>query len=262
MFGRVETYDKRTEKRGKKGKKIYSSEAEATKASVSKILDLHGKLHGDIPFAKREIALGHLGPDDLSDLFIQLRRCMVPIVGLSSVVDIFERLSEINKWNKPLDGGEEIHSDATRQRIVHEWNDIMTAVHEPFAHILEVMDEGLQHASYRLKLAKPPKKKATPAQEDGVTGDAKDVEAAAGAAAPGDDGFAEYLERKSEEFNKGKLLALRVWCQEKGINIPPDFFEHPDDASITVPEGTDLGLTRERNERQLYLLLYVCPYCE
>ncbi|KAL1966238.1 hypothetical protein VTN77DRAFT_4790 [Rasamsonia byssochlamydoides] len=256
MFGRVETYDMKTEKRGKKGKKIYSSEAEAIKTAVSKITELHGKLHGDLPFAKREIALGHLGPDDLSELFAQLRRTMVPIVGLGSVVDIFERLSEYNKWNKPLEE-QDINRDAARQRIVHEWNDIMRAVHEPFAHIIKVMDEGLQHVTYRLKLAKPPKKKASPAPESTATGDAKDVEATAAATAPGDDGFAEYLEMKSEEFYRGKLVALRVWCQEKGIKVPPDFFEHPEDTSVEFPENIDVGLTRERNERQLYLLLYM-----
>ncbi|KKA20157.1 Uncharacterized protein T310_5811 [Rasamsonia emersonii CBS 393.64] len=257
MFGRVETYDMKTEKRGKHGKKIYSPEAEAIKTAVSKIGDLHGRLHGELPFAKREIALGNLGPEDLSELFGQLRRTMVPIVGLGSVVDIFERLSEYNKWNKPLEDGHDldIHSDATRQRIVHEWNDIMRAVHEPFAHIIQVMDEGLQHVTYRLRLAKPPKKKASP--QPTTAEDAKDVEATAAATAPGDDGFAEYLEMKSDEFYRGKLVALRVWCQEKGIKVPPDFFEHPENVSISIPEDINLGLTRERNERQLYLLLYM-----
>lgn len=260
MFGRVETYDMKTEKRGKHGKKIYSPEAEAIKTAVSKIGDLHGRLHGELPFAKREIALGNLGPEDLSELFAQLRRTMVPIVGLGSVVDIFERLSEYNKWNKPLEDGEnlDIHSEATRQRIVHEWNDIMRAVHEPFAHIIQVMDEGLRHVAYRLRLAKPPKKKASP--QPATAEDAKDVEATAAATEPGDDGFAEYLEMMSDEFYKGKLVALRVWCQEKGIKIPPDFFEHPEDVSISIPEDINLGLTRERNERQLYLLLYVSPF--
>ena len=255
MFGRTETKDNRREKRGKNGEKIYSPEADAIKTAVRMILELHGNLHADLVFAKREAAVGYLGPDDLKEIFTRLRSVMIPVVGLGSIVDIFERLSDFNKWNEPNDdpGPPAAHSDATRKQVVHEWNDLMRAVHEPFACMIEAMDEGLQHVLYRFRLAKRPRNHANTALVNAT----QDVEATSAAVNPGDDGFADYLEKKTKEFNKGKQVALRAWCDEKGIELPPDFFEHPE-MSVEIPEFTDTAwMGHGHHQRQLCILLYV-----
>lgn len=258
MFGRVETFDKKTEKRLKKGKKAYSPEADAIKTAIRGILDIHGKLHTDLTFAKREVAFGHLGPDDLQETFRNFRKTTTPVVGLSSIVDVFERLSEYNKWNEPLDDiPEDIHSDPIRQRIVHEWNDIMISVHDPFASMLEVIDEGLQHVSYVLRITKPPKKAAGQTAKDSEPNATDDVEASPAKAFPGEPGFAQYMEQKQKEFRSAKLLAVRAWCEEKGIKLPSDFFEHPESFDIQDDFTGGWSSSRERNQRQLYLLLYV-----
>lgn len=261
MFGRVETFDKKSEKRLKKGKKAYSPQAEAIKKAVRGILEIHGKLHGDLTFAKREVAFGHLGPDDLQETFRHLRKTMTPVVGLSSIVDIFERLSEYNRFNDPLeDAPEDIHSDPVRQRVVHEWNDMMTAVHDPFASMLEIIDEGLEHVSYSLKLTKPPKDAASQEAKDTGPNATNDVEASPAKASPGQPGFAKYLEKKQQEFRSAKLLAVRAWCDEKGIKLPSNFFEHPESFDIQDEMTGRLSSNHERNQRQLYLLLYVGLY--
>lgn len=257
MFGRTETRDPRREKRGKKGEKVYSPEAEAIKTGVRKIVELHGNLHADLVFAKREVAFGYLGPDDLKEIFTRLRGVMIPTIGLGSIVDIFERLSEFNKWNEPIDDPDpqavHVHSDAVRKQVVHEWNDLMKVVHEPFACMIEGMDEGLQHVLYRLRLAKCPKNPANTTPTNAT----EDVEAAPTAVNPGDDGFADNLEKKTTEFNKGKQIALRAWCEEKGIELPPDFFEHPE-TPAEMPEFTDSAwMGRGYHQRQLCILLYV-----
>ncbi|KAJ9293207.1 hypothetical protein DTO271G3_7930 [Paecilomyces variotii] len=258
MFGRVETFDKKSEKRLKKGQKAYSPEADAIKTAVRGILEIHGKLHGDLTFAKREVALGHLGPDDLQEIFRHLRRTMIPVVGLSSIVDVFERLSEYNKWNDPLDDApEDIHSDPVRQRVVHEWNDMMTAVHDPFSSMLEIIDEGLQHVSYALRITKPPKQAASKNSKDTGPNAADDVEASPAKASPGESGFAQYLEKKQQEFRSAKLLAVRAWCEEKGIKLPSNFFEHPEAVEIQDELTGSLSSNHVRNQRQLYLLLYM-----
>ncbi|CAG7950940.1 unnamed protein product [Penicillium nalgiovense] len=258
MFGRTETYDDAREKFGKKGK-IYSPEAEAIRGAVRQITDIHAKLHGDLTFAKREIALGKLGPDDLQVIFRHLRQIMIPVVGLSFVVDIFQRLSDYNRWNQPIDLNEPVVPDDIRQRVVHEWNDIMRAVHDPFAVIIQTIDEGLLHTSYVFRLTKPPKciNTAKPSDDNSMEED-EDVEARAENTAPGEKAFIDHFEKKLGEFRIAKRLALRTWAEEKGVTLPPDFFDHPASPEMLNTDFLDTSATqKERSRRQLYLFLYM-----
>ncbi|PYI02854.1 hypothetical protein BO78DRAFT_324201 [Aspergillus sclerotiicarbonarius CBS 121057] len=250
MFGRAETYDSTVEKVTDKGK-VYSPEAQAIRTACQKVTDLHAKIHGDLTFAKREIAIGKLGPDDLQAIFRHLRQIMIPVVGLSFVVDIFQRLSDYNKWNQPIDqAGAEIPNEV-RQRVRQEWNEIMRAVHDPFSSMIHTIDGGLQHVSLLLELTRPPK-------ESTVSKGAEDVEATA-CPNPGEKGFSEYYEKKIRDFKYAKRIALRSWSEEKGIILPPDFFEHPSSVHLDVDDIPDnaFGVGRDRSRRQLYLILYV-----
>ncbi|KAK9551523.1 hypothetical protein V6Z96_000458 [Aspergillus fumigatus] len=257
MFGRAETYDETVEKFSKKGK-VYSPEAEAIRTAVQKITDLHGKLHADLTFAKREFAIGKLGPDDLQAIFRHLRQVMIPVVGLSFIVDIFQRLSDYNKWNEPIDPLAPDMATNIRSRVVHEWNEIMKAVHDPFASIIETIDSGLEHISLSLQLTKPPK--TSLGKKDAPLDGASDLEASAEKPpSPGEAGFAAYYERKLSDFKVAKRLALRTWSEEKGITLPPDFFERP---SSDLPDLDEFLLDkssvgRDRSRRQLFLFLYM-----
>jgi hypothetical protein len=246
VFGRTATYDSTVEKIDKHGK-VYTPEAATIRKAVQKITELHGKMSGDLTFAKREIAIGQLGPDDLQSIFRHLRQTMIPVVGLSFIVDIFERLSEYNRWNEPIDPSTVISVDL-RDRAVHEWNEIMSAVHDPFVSMIQTIDEGLQHVGLTMKLTKPPK----------TTKPASDPEASANPL-PGDKGFRTHLEKKLSDFKIAKRLALRAWSEEKGITLPPDFFEHPATAHLEMEDlPIDGSANRDRARRQLYLFLYVC----
>lgn len=258
MFGRTETFDDAREKFGKKGK-VYSPEAEAIRGAVRVITDLHAKLHSDLTFAKREIAFGKLGPDDLQTIFRHLRQIMIPVVGLSFVVDIFERLSDYNRWNKPIDPNMEVVPEEVRQRVVREWNDIMRAVHDPFAMMIQTIDEGLLHTSYVFRLTKPPKPARSGKSPDKhPSEDGQDVEATAENTAPGEKHFTEHFEKKLGEFRNAKRIALQTWAEEKGITLPPDFFDNPTAPEVLKTDFLDNSATqKERSRRQLYLFLYV-----
>ncbi|KAJ6098814.1 hypothetical protein N7467_000349 [Penicillium canescens] len=258
MFGRTETFDDAREKFSKKGK-VYSPEAEAIRAAIRQITDLHAKLHGDLTFAKREIAIGKLGPDDLQTIFRHLRQIMIPVVGLSFVVDIFQRLSDYNRWNQPIDANLDAVPESVRERVVHEWNDIMRAVHDPFAMMIQTIDEGLLHTSYVFLLTKPPKRTATGKTSDNnPTEGGEDVEATAQDTAPGEKAFTEHFEKKLGEFRNAKRIALQTWAEEKGIKLPPDFFDHPTNPEILESNFLDNSATqKERSRRQLYLFLYM-----
>lgn len=250
MFGRAYESTEKDTKGKKSAKPKGRPEAEAVKKIMAVITELHGKLHGDLPFAKREIAFGKLGPDDLAEIAKLLRGIMIPILGLSSIIDIFGRFAEINNWNTEPDS----ESEELRKKVVHEWNEIMTAVHEPFSKIIEVMDQGLEHILLTLQFVKPPKKKASSSG-----GQSDDVEAKGDAVRPGDKGFADYLEKQSEEFYQGKEMALRLWCERKGIKLAPDFFQHPATASYdeSIEVKQEPPRAHQRNQRQLYLLLFM-----
>ncbi|QKX59459.1 uncharacterized protein TRUGW13939_06593 [Talaromyces rugulosus] len=240
MFVRIHTANMTEEK------ELYRKKADAIKEAARAVSRIHGSINNELPFAKSEVAFGKLGPGDLSMIFKHLRAAMTPIIGLSTVVDIFERIMEWNNWDKPVEeGGVDLKSDYVHARTVHDWNMIMASTHDSFVRIIDDINDGLQHAKYQLRFAKRPKK------EKG-----KDVEAAA-TIKPGDDGFAEYLEAKSKEFYTARLVTLREWCENKGIDLPRDYFDRPIDQPIHLPEDLPGGLSRERNERQLYILLYV-----
>ncbi|ORY19614.1 hypothetical protein BCR34DRAFT_582302 [Clohesyomyces aquaticus] len=251
MFGRVATWTADDRKKPKKKRKV---EIESLKGVLAAITALHGKLHGDLPFAKREVAYGKLGPEDLSEISKHLRAIMIPMTGLCSLVDIFGRFSELNGWEDESDGdNDESETDELRKKTVSDWNQIMTSVHEPFGNIIQVMDQGLEHVMLRLQLAKPPKKKKK------KSSGAVDPEAKGDLVQPGDKGFADYLDSQSSIFYQGKEVALREWVESKGIKLAPGFFEHSDKAVYDEPEEIRLQRypTHQRNQRQLYLLLYM-----
>lgn len=252
MFGRTQTYDDTIEKMNQKGKKAYSPEAEAIMSAVARVNELHGKLRGDITFAKREFAIGHLGPDDIQTISKHLGQIRIPVVGLSFVMDVFQRLSEYNRWNEPIDPGD--ISDELRHRVVRQWNDLMSAVHAPFQMMMQMIDEGLQHATYVLKMEKPPK---TPAANNASPDAGTDVESQ-NITAPGEKGFAVYFEKKLAEFGEAKRIALRTWSEERGIHLPPEFFEHPSSLDIDIDDDPlKQPEVRARSRRQLYMFLYV-----
>ncbi|KAF2806265.1 uncharacterized protein BDZ99DRAFT_538446 [Mytilinidion resinicola] len=243
--------DSSEDKKGHKPKKpTERPEVAAVKKSIAALTELHGKLHGDLPFAKREVAYGKLGPDQLEEIYKKLRAIMVPTMGLGSSIDIFGRYAEMNHWDtSPESKQQDPETQARRQKAVTEWNEIMKSVHEPFSTIIQVMDDGLEHALLTLELKKAPKKKKNATE---------DIEAKGDTVKPGDAGFADYLDSQTERFYQGKELALREWCDLKGINLPNDFFEHPSSYKDVVSDDVaeDDG-DYNRNSKQLYLLLFM-----
>jgi hypothetical protein len=244
MFGK--TYVPETKDKDDKAKPKLKPEIEGIKKMIGGIQALHGKLTADLPFAKREIAYGKLKPDDLESIFKQLRAIMMPVLGLSSVMDLFERAAEINHWGEE---DEEMEHDEQRKKAVGEWNDMFQYLHEPFNDIFQALDDGLAHVLLRLGLSPPPKKKKGQTQDD--------EEAKGDTIKPGDAGFAAHLEKRAAIFFSKKEPTLRHWVQSKGINVRSDYFSSansPDEESLKrLPSLT----TRKRDQNQLYILLYV-----
>lgn len=238
-----------------------SPESKALKGAIDKLTGLHGKLHGDIPFGKREPAWGKLKPSDFDEIYKLFQGILIPLIGMSTITDIFERVAERRGWLKDDGESSELSDDTEYQESARDkaetkrlWNEIMKQLHEPFAIATEAMDEGLLHAGLLLEiLPKPKAKKGT--KKNAGTADETDVEAKAGGINPGDAGYAAQLRSRMTDFYKGRGETLRTWAREKGLSV--EQFDasnlNPDD----LEEGSDAEAAHRRDQQQLYLILYM-----
>ena len=222
-------------------------EVEAVKNLTATFTALHGKLHGDLPFAKREMAYGKMTPEDFESIFKHLRGIMMPLVGLGSLIDLFERVADLQHFEEGSEN--ETPDPDLRTKMVDDWNDLMKFLHDPLADIITAMDQGLEHVLIRFQFTKIPKKKKG--------ADTNDAEARGDLIKPGDAAFAAHLEAQSDAFYQGKETTLRHWLESKGIKLREHFFDNVDTDSD--PENISLQRipTRQRQQRQLYVVLYI-----
>lgn len=257
MFSANETPSEEIDdsKHKKKDDKSKSGAAETPQAKVLKgaiagLVGLHGKLHGDMPFGKRETAWGKLDAKDLDEIFKLFRNILIPLVGMSTITDIFERIAERRGWVKSkrnsFDRVEawEHCDDASKTKEKKVWNEVMKALHEPFAVAAAAMDEGLEHAGLVLEILPKPKKKKS-----------EDEEAKGTDPKPGDVDFAKFLDKTMTEFYKKRGDTLKAWAREKGLT--EDRFDATPGVPPEVSDYTSDEAQHRRDQQQLYLILYM-----
>ncbi len=243
-------------KKGKTVKPNGSAEAQKLKAAIGALGDLYGKMHADVTFAKRETAWGKLDASDIDELLKLFQGILLPMTGMSSSADIFQRIAEVRGWTQ-----RETASFPENEKRKNQWNEIMRTLHDPFQTVTETMHDGLQHALYTLELAKPPKKQKASKKSSDDNVASKDVEADPGFMKPGDRDYAAYLSKKIDSFYEQRKTTLAVWCQQRGMKMDAGPFENPSQTALNI--STDNANRPEdpeehaRNQRQLYLVLYV-----
>jgi hypothetical protein len=133
--------DKKSKKSKKKEKGSHpaaNAQAMALKATLTALTGLHGKLHGDMSFGKRETAWGKLDAKDIDEIFTLFRAILVPLIGMSTITDIFERIAERRGWVKVPDSkfdraeSWEACGKEAKEKEKKTWNEIMKTLHEPF----------------------------------------------------------------------------------------------------------------------------------
>lgn len=206
----------KTSKKEKKAKRrpAETPESKALKSTIAALTGLHGKLHGDLPFAKREVAWGNLNAHDLDEIFRLFRGILIPVIGMSTISDIFQRIAERRGWVKTHNPSHRDTSEswehctlAERQEEMKTWNEVMKALHEPFSVAVAAMDEAMEHAGLVLGILPKPKKKK-----------GGDEEAKGDDPRPGDEGFKVYMQKKMLEFYSKRGSVLRAWAREKGLS--------------------------------------------
>ena len=225
-------------------------EAMALKGAISGLTALHGKLHGDMVFAKREAAWGKLNAKDIDEIYNLFRNIIVPLIGMSTIADIFERIAERRGWLKPQNPTERDRSEQWEkadddERISSQktWNEVMKTLHEPFSVAVQAMDEGLQHAGLVLELLPKPK-----------TNSGSDEEAKGADPQPGSPKFAEYMDKKLLDFYGRRGETLRAWARQKGLSVD-QFNAEMEDLPGTTPTLDETK--HERDQQQLYLILFM-----
>lgn len=221
-----------------------SAEAAAMKGALFQIGSLFGKLHVEIGFAKREIAFGKLLPEDFSEITDHLRDILLPIVGMTTFIDIMQSMKEKKtSETELLESAETI--EAIQQLRSEEWVEVFDMSKEQFKAINQAMQSGLTHISYVLELAKRPKAPAN------------DVEKAAANPSPGSEGFATFLEDEIQKFYKHRQEVLQAWCERKSLKLPQSFWDDPAQ-QYSIKDLSDESTVRQReNQQQLYLILYL-----
>ena len=237
-----------------------SAEAQRLKAATGALEELYGKINADITFAKREVAWGKLDACDLDELLRLFQEILLPMTGLSSIADIFQRLAERLGWTERETG-----LSSENEKGKSQLNEIMRTLHEPFQMVTEAMHDGLQHALYTLELAKRPKKQEASKTSSDNDATSKDVEANAGILRPGDPKYAAYLTEKIDGFYERRKATLALWyqqrCEQKGLkmdaNSVKNYSQTAFEINIENKKLIDDPEEHAKNQRQLYLTLYV-----
>lgn len=234
----------------KKTPHTQTPQAEALKAAIEGLKGLHGRLVVDLPFAKRETAWGKLDAKDLDEIFTFMRSILIPLVGLSTIVDIFERTAERRGWvhatrskYEETDKWQEVDLKE-KENEKRVWNEMMKTMHEPFAIAVEAMDQGLEHAAILLELTAPPKKKERDIEEN-ASEDPK----------PGELQFGEYLEKRMKEFYGKRGQTLKTWAREKGLS--EEQFDSMNASPVTEDYSQPEEKKHHRDQQQLYIILYL-----
>ncbi|KAH8658195.1 hypothetical protein BX600DRAFT_400895 [Xylariales sp. PMI_506] len=205
---------------------------------TAKVRELGGKLHGDLHFAKREIAWGKLRAGDLSDLLLLMRNVYVPLLGISTISDIFQRVAHRRGWD--TDAGASAATIEEKNLEKQVWNEVMTQLHEPLEILSQAVDQGLLHAGLSLEIIPNPA---------GAKKTIEDVESKAGQIVPGEAGFANIVAEKVQRFSSTKDELLKAWTRERGLITNEEIQENPNYQDATG--------RRQRDQAQLYVILYM-----
>jgi hypothetical protein len=235
------------------------------RSTIKEASTLHSKMQLDLPFAKREIGFGLLNADHLKKLNQLLNSVLLPTAGLESVTGLFQYFATVRGWTEESIKHLNEEEQAQREKGVREWMSNMELVKEPVDNIIDLMTDALDHIIIRLRLKAMPKQ---PKTGPVASQDSDDVEASAGSnptttgCAPGESGFAAHFDEESNRFYNEKHVTLIEWGRRRGITWPDNFFDRPDSTPFGMSEEmkAEGENRRQKNQRQLYLLLYVSSF--
>ena len=230
--------------------------AKQTKKVLNVLAEMAGKLQEELPFAKQEVAWGHLDASDISEFNKNVTKVIIPLLGLANSGGILRRILR-------RQGGEENSIELTDNDSLNEdtksrWCETIQFLSEPVQATLQANVEGLQHVLCVLKLAKPL------AEQKGATQNHKDVEAGPSLSTPGEKGFSvELMHRLSNNRSTRKAIIDRM-RHGQGFSTEDSDFAHGEKMpagecqSSNLTDGDDVR--RLGQTEMIQTLLYVSLY--
>jgi hypothetical protein len=194
---------------------VTEAEARALKATISGIRELAGKVQADLEFAKRDFSWGKFDAMELTVTFLKIRSCLIPIIGMSTLIDIFQRVAERRHWVTDSRTPAEVIAEKKEEKRL--WNEVMRQLHDPFEVLSEIVDQGLEHAAIQLELL--PRPKAAKKRQQGQSNEAEDVEAKAGVSNPGDADFGRGLEDKINSLKVSSMTTIELHPEAQGWRV-------------------------------------------
>ncbi|EEU33768.1 uncharacterized protein NECHADRAFT_98339 [Fusarium vanettenii 77-13-4] len=184
-----------------------AKEAKAAKRlteTIHTIRGLTGKVHGNMAFAKRDMAWGKLDAKDLGETFTLIRNLTISMRNGDKFTCRYLPPSrrtpkaECQNWEKQV------------------WNGVMKQLHTPFQTLVEAIDQGLEHTGICLEILPKPKvtRKSTSSGSD-------DVEAHGDAVNPGDQCFGSLVDKKVQEFYLQNGDIPRAWVGDEASDAIP-----------------------------------------
>ena len=227
-----------------KGEASVEAKAGVMRANVGALGGLFAKLKLETGFAKKEIGYGKLRPGDYSEIVSEMQKMLLPIVGMSTFMDIMQTA----KSKRTLHEHDMQDSEAVRaihELEAEEWDEVISSSHDQYAQLQQYISDGMTHIGLALEVIPKPKKRT-------------DVEGDAGPPQPGSPDFAISLRTAMSEFAQQRKKIVRDWCTKKGIELPDKFFE--DEAAQISLKDTNMikeAVRHKHNQQQLYLVLYM-----
>ncbi len=222
------------------------AKANALKQNLTVLGELFAKAKLEITFAKKEIGYGKLSPEDYQDIFSRISEVLLPVMGMSTFLDILASVRDRKeRRNRLLESDETL--EAVRLLETEEWLEAMAVSRQPFEKAKVSFIQGLTHIGYVLELTPKPKVVKGDVEKD-ASADPK----------PGETGFAEYLEKEVNIYHRNRNHTVREWCEQKGINLPSSFWADPEaQHSWKDSQSMTESIRQTQNQQELYLILYM-----
>ena len=220
------------------------AKAGVMRGNVVALGGLFAKLRLEIGFAKKEMGYGKLKPEDYSDIISEIQNMLLPIVGMSTFMDIMQTLKhKRTSHEKTMQDDEAVR--AIQELETEEWDEVISSSRDQYTQLQQYISDGLTHIGLALEVIPRPKKRG-------------DVEGNASHAQPGSPDFAASMRTAMKEFAQQRKTIVHDWCTRKFIELPDNFFEdHTAQVSMKDMNTIKEAVRHKHNQQQLYLILYM-----
>lgn len=195
--------------------------AKQLKSTMVSLIGTHDKLHGDLAYAKNEVAWGKLTASDLEEIFSHLRALFLPLAGLSMLPDT----------SLSLDDAWKVHRKGNDSVAINDWKHFAQPLMDELTTTSYLVIAGMRHSLLVLDITHGKgSKRWFGSQQEPET----DVERTRDCTAPGSNGFASYFQEEVNKFfdrQKGLHVSLAAsemipnrTIQRYGLDSNEDFF--------------------------------------